>query len=332
MARIVSLGSALQDIYLIDRDDFVGSDVAGQSIFGQLVIGTKVDIDKVSFEVGGGGTNAAVSFARAGHETIFMGNLARDAAGESVMACLDEENIDSSYVEFLRGKTGSSVVMLDAKSGEHTILTHRGVSGKFSNLNEGDLEFIAPDWLYVTSLRGDMDTLLRFFEQAHALGAKVMFNPGELEIKQLPKLIGLLEDVDVLLVNKREAAKIVPGVLLTELLVHLAAYCETVIITDGEMGSIATDHQEVYRLGVYEQVRMRDATGAGDAFGAGFLAAYAHENFRPRSKDSHFSKALQFAAANAASVVQKYGAKAGILTGTEDFHPMPIQKITDLQI
>lgn len=332
MARIVSLGSALQDIYLIDRDDFVGSDVAGQSIFGQLVIGTKVDIDKVSFEVGGGGTNAAVSFARAGHETIFMGNLARDAAGESVMACLDEENIDSSYVEFVRGKTGSSVVMLDAKSGEHTILTHRGVSGKFSNLSEHDLEFIAPDWLYVTSLRGDMDTLLRFFEQAHALGAKIMFNPGELEIQQLPKLIGLLEDVDVLLVNKREAAKIVPGVLLTELLVHLAAYCETVIITDGEMGSIATDHREVYRLGVYEQVRMRDATGAGDAFGAGFLAAYANEDFRPRSKDSHFSKSLQFAAANAASVVQKYGAKAGILTGTEDFHPMPIQKITDLQI
>lgn len=332
MARIVSLGSALQDIYLIDRDDFASAEVAGQSIFGQLVIGTKVDIDKVAFEVGGGGTNAAVSFARSGHETIFMGNLAHDAAGEAVMACLDEENIDSSYVEFLRGKTGCSVVMLDAKNGERTILTHRGVSGKFNNLSASDLELIAPDWLYATSLRGDMDTLLSFFETAHALGAKVMFNPGELEIKQLPKLVGLLEDVDVLLVNKREAAKIVPGVLLTELLVHLATYCETVIITDGEMGSIATDHQEVYRLGVYEQVRMRDATGAGDAFGAGFLAAFTKEPVKAKAKVSHFAHALQFAAANAASVVQKYGAKAGILTGSEDLHPMPIQKITDLQL
>ncbi len=331
MARIVSLGSALQDIYLIDRDDFVGSEVAGQSIFGQLVIGTKVDIDKVAFEVGGGGTNAAVNFARSGHETIFMGNLAHDAAGEAVLACLDEENIDSSYVEFQRGQTGCSVVMLDAKSGERTILTHRGVSGKFSNLSARDLELIAPDWLYVTSLRGDMDTLLTFFETAHEIGAKVMFNPGELEIQQLPKLIGLLDDVDVLLVNKREAAKIVPGVVLTELLVHLAAYCQTVIITDGEMGSIATDHQEVYRLGVYEQVKMRDATGAGDAFGAGFLAAYAND--LPRGvKDSHFSYALQFAAANAASVVQKYGAKAGILASGENLHLMPIQKITDITL
>ena len=30
-----------------------------------------------------------------------------------------------------------------------------------------------------------------------------------------------------------------------------------------------------YRLGVYEQVKRRDQTGAGDAFGAGFLAGLA---------------------------------------------------------
>lgn len=324
MARIVTLGSALQDIYLVDRDDFASSTVAGQSIFGKLVIGDKVDIDKVQYSVGGGGTNSAVTFARYGHEVIFMGNLSRDVAGEAVLECLDQENIDSSYVEFLRGGTGCSVILLDAKSGERTILTHRGVSGKFSNLKADDLELIEPDWLYVTSLRGDMQKLLEFFEMAHALGAKIMFNPGEKEIEQLPKLLGLLEDADVLLLNKREAAKVVPGVLLTELLAKLANYCETVIITDGEMGSIATNHHEIWRLGVYEQVKKRDATGAGDAFGAGFLAKWAD--------GADFADALQFAAANAASVVTKYGAKAGILTGDEDLHPMPMQKVEDLKI
>lgn len=319
MARIVSLGSALQDIYLIDRDDFAGAMVAGQSIFGELVIGSKVDIDKVRYEVGGGGTNTAVSFARCGHETIFIGNLSRDAAGEAVLACLDGENVDSSYIEFVRGGTGCSVILLDAKAGERTILTHRGASGKFENLNPEDLELISPDWLYATSLDGAMETLLEFFEKAHELGAKVMFNPGAAELKELPKLIGLLSDVDVLLVNKREAAQIVPGVLLEELLSHLAAYCPIAIITDGEMGSIATNGQETWRLGVYEQVKLRDATGAGDAFGAGFLAKWAD--------GAKFSDALQFAAANAASVVQKYGAKAGLLSGAEKLHPMPIQEI-----
>lgn len=322
MARIVSLGSALQDIYLIDRDDFTGAKIAGNSIFGDLVIGTKVDIDRVSYEVGGGGTNSAVCFARYGHETIYMGSLSHDPAGEAVLACLDEENIDSSYVEFVRGGTGCSVILLDAKKGERTILTHRGAAGKFESLHADDLALANPDWLYATSLRGNMHKLLEFFEKAHQLGAKVMFNPGECELEQLPKLIGLLGDVDVLLVNKREAARIVPGVVLSELLSRLANYCPTVIITDGEMGSIATDHHEAWRLGVYEQVRTRDATGVGDAFGAGFLAKFAD--------GASFIDALQFGAANATSVIQKYGAKAGILGNNARLHPMVMQKIEEI--
>lgn len=322
MARIVSLGSALEDIYLIDRDDFTGAKIAGNSIFADLVIGAKVDIDRVRYEVGGGGTNSAVSFARYGHEVIYLGSLTRDVAGEAVLRCLDDENIDSSYINYIRGGTGCSIILLDAKKGERTILTHRGASGNFAHLDSNDLELINPDWLYVTSLRGNMYKLLEFFEKAHQLGIKVMFNPGEMELAELPKLLGLLQDVDVLLVNKREASRIVPGVLLTELLVHLAHYCSTVIITDGEMGSIATNHTETWRLGVYEQVRTRDATGAGDAFGAGFLAKLADQ--RP------FVEALQFGAANAASVVQKYGAKTGILAGDENLHPMPMQRINDL--
>ncbi|MBQ8992239.1 hypothetical protein IJ090_02280, partial [Candidatus Saccharibacteria bacterium] len=103
MAKIVSLGSALQDIYLIDHDDFVGGVIPGEAkeekeIFTELKIGTKADIDRISFETGGGGTNSATTFARFGHEATFIGNIGRDPAGEAILACLDEEGIDSSYV------------------------------------------------------------------------------------------------------------------------------------------------------------------------------------------------------------------------------------------
>ncbi len=321
MSRIVTIGSALQDIYMLDRDDFEGVELDdGVSIFGRLAIGSKVDIDKVTYAVGGGGTNVAASLARAGHEVIFMGNIGRDAAGEAVLACLDQENIDSSYVEFVDGHTGCSVILLDVRNAERTILTYRGASASFRNLSPDDLEEIHPDWLYVTSLCGDMETILRFFEKAHALGAKVMFNPGKLELAQPKKLLGLLELVDVLLVNKEEAAQIVPGVLLSELASHLANHCPVVLITDGIMGAIATNRTETYRLGVYEQKRVRDRTGAGDAFGAGFLSAWA--------KGKSFQDSLCRAAANASLVTQKYGAKAGLIDGEIDLHPMPMQPIT----
>ena len=330
MARIVSLGSALEDIYLIDRDDFGSIEFGNVSMFKNLEIGSKYDIEKLSFFIGGGGTNSAVTFARHGHEAIYLGNLGHDPAGEAVLKTLDEEGIDTSFISFPpRAKTGCSIILLDSKSGERTVLTFRGASARFDNLNENDLDLIQPDWLYVTTLRGDMGTLLRFFEKAKSLGAKIMFNPGVLELANPKQVLGLLQDVDVLLVNKREASQLVGGDLLEELLNKLKNYCPTVIITAGAMGGIATTQtpataqapasSKTYRFGIYEDVKIKDTTGAGDAFGSGFLASLA-------AGDS-FRTALIFASANSTSVVQRRGAKSGLLGRDVELHPMPIQLI-----
>lgn len=320
MARIVSLGSALQDVYLIDHDDLAPTIIGEESIFGKILVGSKVDIDKISYEVGGGGVNSAIEFARHGHEAILIGNISKDPAGNAITRALDKEGIDTSYIDYMTNKsTGTSIILLDSKHGERTILTCRGASEKFDNFSPDDLDLIQPDWLYVTTLRGDMDTLLRFFEKAKSIGAKIMFNPGVRELTETKKLIGLLEDVDVLLVNKKEASQIVPGVLLTELIYHLHNYVDTVIITDGQMGGIATNGEESYRFGIYEDTKIKDATGAGDAFGSGFLAHLA--------AGKSFRSALVFASANSTSVVSQIGANHGMLTGKEQLHPMPIQKI-----
>ena len=321
MARIVSLGSALQDIYLIDRDDFGSFEFENISRFKSLEIGSKYDIDKLDFYVGGGGTNSAVTFARAGHEAIYFGNLGHDPAGEAILKLLDDEGIDTSFIAYpRRAKTGVSIILLDSKSGERTVLTFRGASARFDNLSERDLELVAPDWLYITTLRGDLGTHLRFFETAKRLGTKIMFNPGTLELANPQPLLRLLPNVDVLLLNKREAAQLVSGTVLAELLGKLKNYVQTVIITDGEMGGIATNGEKTYRFGVYEPVKVVDSTGAGDAFGSGFLASL--------SSGHSFKQSLVFASANSTAVIQKRGAKSGLLPlPSVSLHPMPIQLI-----
>ncbi len=316
MARIVSIGAALQDVYLVDHDDF-GTNSRG--FFNQLELGTKVDIDKIQFSTGGGASNAATTFARNGHESIFMGCIANDPAGTAIINSFDDEGIDSSYVTYTeRAQTGYSVLLL-APSGERTILTCRGASAKFDLLNPDDLDTIHPDWLYVTTFRGNMDMLDQFFTKAKSIGAKIMFNPGNLELQYRRKLLGLLSDVDVLLVNKKEAKMIVEGTTLTELIGRIRNYVPAAIITDSNQGAIATDQNEVYRIGIYEDVRVKDSTGAGDAFGSGFLAAFAN--------GKSFKDSLIFASANSTSVVQKIGSKAGIINQNTKLHSMPIQEI-----
>lgn len=320
MARIVSLGSALQDVYLIDRDDLVPTEIGEEAIFGKVLVGSKVDIDRISYEVGGGGLNSAITFARHGHDAILMANISHDSAGAAIIKIMSKESIDDSYVNFLERKTtGTSVILLDSNSGERTILTCRGASEQFGNFSEKDLELIQPDWLYVTTLRGDIDTLERFFKQAKSMGVKIMFNPGVKEIEQEEKLKRILKYVDILNINKSEASQIVPGVLMTELLYRLRNYVDTVIITSGPMGGIAGNGEETYRFGIYEDKKIKDATGAGDAFGSGFLAHLA--------SGRSFKNSLIFASANSTAVITELGANKGILFGNEKLHLMPIQKL-----
>lgn len=310
--RVVCLGHCLQEIFLIDHDDFIAKK-------NSILVGEKIAIDQVSYQVGGSATNAAVTFTRHGHQAIVIGNLGADPAAEAIRDCLIDENVDTSYLNQVPLQTGVSVILLDSKTAKLTTMTCLGASSNYNHLSANDLDLANPDWLYVTSLNGDMDTLLTFFEKAKENQIQIMFNPGPEELKQKKKLLGLLQDVDILILNQAEARQIVQGEILEELLTRLAAYVKTVIITAGSRGAIATDGKETFRLAEYEQKPPVDPTGAGDAFGAGFLAA--------KLDGLDFQQSLISAAANATSVISKVGAKAGILSADESYHPMPIQKL-----
>lgn len=327
MARIISIGAGLQDVYLLDGQDFRASESQGEEIYRGLEVGSKVDIDRMCYRIGGGGVNSAVAFARHGHDVMFLGNVARDPAGDAVVRELAREGVDTSHVNFLEQKnTGSSVILLDTNSGERTILTYRGASEQFGNFSAAEIVHFAPEWLYITTLRGDLKSLKRFGRAAREAGAQVMFNPGVREFEQAAELVKLLEYIDVLIINRAEAKQLVAalgagkaGDDLTGLLTKLQEYVKTVIVTDGSSGAMATNGTESYRLGLYEDCAIVDATGAGDAFGSGFLAHLAAEK--------SFGESLVFAAANSTAVVQQIGGHTGTLGGAERLHKMPVAKL-----
>lgn len=285
--------------------------------FMHLELGAKADVNNITFSTGGGATNAAVTFARQGLYAEFMGTLGHDPAGLAVLTELDEEGVATTRVSYSdKYNTGYSVLLL-APNGERTILTYRGASTHYE-ARHFDLTDSPAEWLYVSSMAGCMDVLDKIFTQAHAMGKKVMFNPGKGELRQPRKLKGLLEDVDVLLVNREEMQTIAHGTELEELVHHALHYVPVAIISDGPNGVIASDGKTIVRAGMYEDVRVIDRTGAGDAFGSGFLSQWAQGK---SLKDS-----IIFASANSTSVVTKIGAKKGILYKGARLHAMPIHE------
>lgn len=312
MARILSIGAALQDVFVVDGNDLSAMNIGQTS--------KKIDVNKIVYSVGGGGVDAAVAFARHGHESVLYSSISKDAAGEAVLRLLDKEGIDSSFIDCSsRSGTGTSIILLDSKTSKRTTLTSLGASGSLENFDVTDLNLIQPDWLYITTLNGDFKTLERIMSKAEAANIKIMFSPGVKELAEPKKLIKLFKYINVIIVNKKEAGSLVPGVMLAELLSHLNNYVEIAIVTDGAMGGIASDRISTYRFGIYEDIKIKDTTGAGDAFGAGFLAHFA--------AGKPFRNSIIFASANATSVVSKIGANTGTLKGNETLHPMPIQKI-----
>lgn len=315
-ARIVSIGAAVQDVFLSQSDEFSPVCLDPETCFMQLELGAKVDVNNINFSTGGGATNAAVTFARQGLEAIFMGTIGHDPAGAAVLEDLDKENVDTSRVSYSeKYNTGYSVLLL-APNGERTILTYRGASTHYDAKNF-DLEGLEADWLYVSSLAGSMTALDKIFTQAHGKeGMKIFFNPGKGELKQAAKLKGLLEDVEVLSVNKEEAKQIVEGESMEELVRHLLHYVPVAIISDGPNGVTASDGKTIVRAGMYEDVPVLDRTGAGDAFGSGFLSQWA--------AGRSLKESIIFASANSTAVVTKIGAKDGILTRGVRLHDMPL--------
>lgn len=322
MVRISALGAASQDVFISGQGIRAELDPRTnehmEEFSEEFKLGAKINIDNIEFATGGGATNAAVTFARQGLESSFIGKLGNDTAAHGVMQELDHEDVDTQQVihhETL-GTQYSTVLLAD--TGERTILVYRGAANTHTAADYEQVNFDKDDWIYVSTFAGALDALNVIFHKASDTGVKVAFNPGDKELDQPEKLRPLLEDVDVLILNKEEAQKLVEGETLEELVRHLLNYVPVAIVSDGPNGVTASDGKTIVRAGMYEDVKVIDRTGAGDAFGSGFLSQW--------SQGKSLKDSIVFASANSTSVVTKIGAKAGILRKGVELHAMPLQE------
>lgn len=311
---IVTVGKATQDVFLKSTNAFTEFEHKGVK-YEQLPVGQKLDLDEVIFSTGGNVTNAAVTFARQGLHSKYAWCLGVDASSETILQSLDREGVDTTHVYQGEHFRPSYSVILMLEGGERTILNYKGAMPSAHD-SELDLSVVDEgDWVYLSSL-GDMDLLDRIISRAAEKKVKVMLNPAGVELKSPEKLKGLLEDVEVLAVNKEEAQMIVHGETSEELARHLTHYVPVAIVSDGPNGVVATDGKSIITAGMYEDVPVVDRTGAGDAFGSGFLSTYA--------QNQSLKDAIIFASANSTSVVQYIGAKEGILHAGVALHDMPL--------
>lgn len=303
--RVLTFGAATQDVFLMGKALSAKRDVRTKDSVEQFPLGSKTDVDKIVFDTGGGATNAAVTFARQGLNAGYVGKIGHDPAGVEIMRVLRRENIDTDKVIYdPKLSTGYSTILI-SPNGERAILTHRGASHELRS-KEIAIRNLEADWFYITTLNGNFELLEKLLKHANTQGIQVAIDPGHAELVKPKKLRALLPLISVLKANAEELRLIFGGDNLRQTVVEANGTCPYVVGTNGANGAYAVFRDSLYQVGQYQKVKVLDRTGAGDAFGSGFVSALA--------KGFGIEDALTLGSANATSVVAQVGAKTGILS------------------
>jgi len=326
MFDIVSIGSATRDIF-ISTDSFKSFDLPAFST-GKAIcfpLGSKIEIKKMVFTSGGGGTNAAVTFARQGLSTACIGVVGDDFTSQEILDELEKEGIETKFFQkHYDDYTAYSAILVDP-SGERTILSYKG-EGQHFDVSKIDFSKIQTRWLFLDSLGGHFDLLEKAVNWAVANTVKLVTNPGGKELEHgLEKLKPLLKNFSIVIMNQEEASGLT-GIDYKkegEIFKFMDEIIDGIfVMTKGPDGVVVSDGKNIYRAGVPDSPVV-ERTGAGDAFSSGFVSEYV------RSGD--ISKAIQFATANASSVVTQFGGKLGILK-KDDWGPWPLVKVEQTQL
>ena len=300
MPDIVSVGNATIDTFICLKGRVREKNL-------MLAVGTKKEIGSIFYATGGGATNTAVGFKRLGLKAGVLAAVGKDPGGSIVLRELRRERIDTKLVARLKHYNTAYSAILTGFGHDRIILVYGGATRHLGEERQIRWKLLEKaKWLHVSSFHSEPRILKKILDFAQSKGISVSFNPGASEISLgIKRLSKLLKKVDIVLLNREEAARLTGKNRVKEQLKRLQLLVPLVVITEDKKGSHAFDGTTYYRKPVYN-VKIADTTGAGDAFHSGFVAAIV--------KGKTVEKALDEATANAHSVIMHLGAKNKLLT------------------
>lgn len=239
MARIIVVASANVDrIWWLDR---------------QLVPGGRLFCRSVEKRYGGGGYNTGSALLDLGHEVVLVTSMPDDDEGRAYLQALGERGFTTDFIRLVPGRTTPADILVEP-DGERTIIGHAG-AGK---PGIAALPPIDASLVYLNTKLLGPDAIRHLNDSAYV-------------ISQFP-LSGDRRPADVMIGSRSDLAG--PPETDWQAAVEIAgSRLRTFVVTNGKEPVEIVDGHGRIQVEIPEPLPVRDTTGAGDFFAAGYIDA-----------------------------------------------------------
>ncbi len=266
-------------------------------------------VDTMELHTGGCASNAGYDLNKLGVSTGLMGKVGMDGFGDFFIRYMEDSGLDTRGIKCTSSVNTSATMVMVSADGERTFFHYLGANGE---LSYDDIDFDIVREAKILHIAGaflmpkfDGESTARVLKQARDLGIITSLDTAwDSKGNWMSLLEPCLHHLDIFMPSIEEARMVTGKEEPPEIADFLLSYgIGTVALKMGEQGSyIRTRDWDIY-VPIFE-VETVDATGAGDAFAAGFLAGV--------SKGWDHKEAAKLASAVGACCVTAMGATAGV--------------------
>jgi fructokinase len=276
--KILGIGNAIVDVLCKVSDDFLIKNsltkstmkLVNEEEFIKLISSLKIE-ETIS---GGSVANSIVGLSQLGNDVGFIGKVNDDDLGQKY-----EEGLKKEKVQYLYQKkkepipTGSCLILITPDS-ERTMCTFLGTAGKINHLDVNENDIKNAELIFLEGYLWDEGDPKKAFDKAITHSKKVAMSLSDLFCVERHKthFFELVKNkLNIIFANEQEISSLIDAKSFNDVIQFSKEIKKHIIITKGEKGAISINSNEVVECNAQLNLNIKDLTGAGDLFAAGYL-------------------------------------------------------------
>ena len=276
--KILGIGNAIVDVLCKISDDFlIKNDLTKSTMklideleFKKLLSSLKIE-ETIS---GGSVANSIVGLSQLGNEVGFIGKVSDDALGNQYENGLTKENVQYLYDKKEEPIATGSCLILITPDSERTMCTFLGTAGKISDQDVNEKNIKKSEIIFLEGYLWDEGEPKKAFDKAIRNSKKTAMSLSDLFCVERHKsnFLDLVKNkLDIIFANEQEITSLIDANSFEEIISFSKQIKKNVVITRGDKGAISILNDELIECEAKKNLNIKDLTGAGDLFAAGYL-------------------------------------------------------------